>query len=102
MVFLPPVNHILKNEHSFLTVGQYGVSVSTKYCVECHIYRPLRAIHCRNCNHCVERYDHHCPWLGVCIGKRNYQYFCIFIAILNLLCLALAGSSIAIVVQSVR
>jgi palmitoyltransferase ZDHHC9/14/18 len=44
-----------------------------KYCVECYIYRPLRAIHCQACNHCVERYDHHCPWLGVCIGKYNYR-----------------------------
>lgn len=56
----------------------YVVAISeklllVKYCYECKIYRPARAIHCGVCNHCVEGFDHHCPWVGVCIGKRNYK-----------------------------
>lgn len=45
------------------------------YCEFCKFYVPLRASHCRSCNKCILRKDHHCPCVGTCIGMNNHLYF---------------------------
>lgn len=48
-------------------------------CGFCSIMQPLRAKHCEECHHCVRRYDHHCPWIGNCVGERNHKFFLAFL-----------------------
>ncbi|KAJ9541064.1 hypothetical protein OSB04_027570 [Centaurea solstitialis] len=50
-------------------------SVMTVTCSCCKVVQPPRAKHCHDCNNCVLRFDHHCTWLGTCIGQGNHCQF---------------------------
>jgi hypothetical protein len=53
---------------------------ASELCFECGVIALPRSYHCNVCKRCVERYDHHCPWLNSCIGTGNHSYFLVFVA----------------------
>ncbi|OXC85204.1 vacuolar protein [Cryptococcus neoformans] len=55
----------------------------SRWCKQCNAWKPDRTHHCRHCHRCVLKIlvivDHHCPWVGTCVGYRNYKPFLLFI-----------------------
>jgi len=45
------------------------------HCWKCRDPRPERAKHCKICDTCILRMDHHCPWINNCVGFKNHKYF---------------------------
>ncbi|MFS7948614.1 putative protein S-acyltransferase [Helianthus anomalus] len=52
-----------------------GTSVRDYTCPYCNVVQPPRAKHCHDCKKCVLQFDHHCVWLGTCIGQGNHCRF---------------------------
>ncbi|KAJ4714094.1 S-acyltransferase [Melia azedarach] len=52
-----------------------GTSIRSLTCSYCNVEQPPRAKHCHDCERCVLQFDHHCVWLGTCVGQGNHCRF---------------------------
>jgi palmitoyltransferase ZDHHC9/14/18 len=57
-------------------VAVNGHRVQVRYNDTCHFYQPPRAHHCSVNDNCIERFDHHCPWVGTTIGRVRGCVYC--------------------------
>ena len=74
---------LLLEEKSSLELRVKGTTTTTrrKQCPSCGLLAPpLRSHHCRICNKCVATFDHHCIFIGTCIGERNHCRFWWFLS----------------------
>ena len=69
--------HVKNEKVPFLALLE--VCDSTDLCSDCFAVRTTRSRHCAVCNKCVERFDHHCPWVNNCVGLKNHAVFLFFV-----------------------
>ncbi|PLW44007.1 hypothetical protein PCANC_08588 [Puccinia coronata f. sp. avenae] len=52
------------------------------FCISCENRKPLRSKHCKICQRCIGKFDHHCPWIWNCVGVGNHRQFLVFVGTL--------------------
>ena len=76
-----------------LRMEEQGLAGTFTVCQFCNVIREQpRTSHCYDCNACVLELDHHCPWMGQCVGKYNLRYFYGFLWAITALLIFTAAS----------
>ena len=76
--FSDPGILVNKDYKDLLDIVEKGEEVEN-YCPFCLVKKNYKTKHCLICQKCVNEFDHHCFWVGNCIGKNNYTLFFIFL-----------------------
>ena len=84
-----------------LDVVEKGQEVE-EFCPICLVKTKFRSKHCLICQMCVEDFDHHCFWVGNCIGKKNYCLFFVFLIYILANTLFNMGVNIYFLVTDIR
>ena len=56
-------------------------------CTHCGYGKPERTHHCSQCKKCVYGMDHHCTFIGNCIGHANKKYFVLLMLYITIMML---------------
>jgi len=76
--FSNPGKMVNRTYKDLLDIVEKGEEVEN-FCPYCLVKKKYRSLHCLICQKCVDEFDHHCFWVGNCIGKKNYTLFFIFL-----------------------
>ena len=54
----------LEYQPNTLLAAEQGDSNKLSMCSRCNGFKPPRAHHCSQCDRCIMKMDHHCPWVN--------------------------------------
>ena len=63
--------------HTEIAMNKFQDQFNNMFCDKCKIYYNSfdKVEHCSICNVCYYKLDHHCVWVGKCVGKDNICAF---------------------------
>eukprot|EP01080_Neovahlkampfia_damariscottae_P009036 gene9036-1134_t len=61
------------------SVESYRKSKKTEENVSSTIKIPMRSKYCKRCENYISKFDHHCFWIGRCVGEKNHYQFMRFL-----------------------
>ncbi|KAF9178507.1 palmitoyltransferase for Vac8p [Haplosporangium sp. Z 11] len=73
-----------------------------RWCDICKIVKPDRCHHCSECDTCVLRMDHHCPWVNGCIGYDNHKFFYLFILYASILAVWIVATMVPLLTMAIQ
>ena len=56
-------------------VFEVNISEFPLQCQFCKIRKHHRSSHCSSCDRCILKRDHHCVFIGNCVGYNNIRFF---------------------------
>ena len=73
-----------KNENLFKLIEKHNIDINN-YCSKCNIFINNGSFikHCYICDICIEDFDHHCFWIGKCVGKNNKKIFLLLLVLIE-------------------
>eukprot|EP00914_Ancora_sagittata_P033322 GHVO01067187.1.p1 GENE.GHVO01067187.1~~GHVO01067187.1.p1 ORF type:complete len:254 (+),score=20.19 GHVO01067187.1:207-968(+) len=79
--FTDPGTITLANHEQYIKAYPFDHTrfVPHAICRTCKLEKPARSKHCSYCDRCVARFDHHCVWIGNCVGHGNAKWFTLFL-----------------------
>jgi hypothetical protein len=97
------VASISDGDELFSTLGPFAYidpysKLPRPVCATCQIPKPPRSSHCSICQACIMDFDHHCPFVGNCIGGRNKRFFVSYVVLTGICSAYLFATSIAVCV----
>lgn len=98
----PPTEYLTGNLTRVQTADYRGHEIQVRYNETTHFYQPPRAHHCSINDNCYDKFDHHCPWIGTTIARRNYRSFLMFVYGTVFLCGWVIAGCVIHIVQDVN
>ena len=69
--------------------SKFDIKLEKHFCSDCNVDQPVRTKHCKSCGYCVSTCDHHCFWVGNCVGEKNRPLFLFYLnfQVVEMICL---------------